>query len=155
MNLTPILSVLLADEPAAHERLANVLRRRAPGGFSVSLATGEERGMVRATVVLGGSWKEAEECRLQIEKMVDVVEATLLDDYLGAQLVVFRLTHFEHTAEALSALERVGARLLRHDDSEIVAQLGDRPEKVEAALDGFRRLGRLTALRSGLVAMAV
>ncbi|GEM_PF-6679398 len=155
MNPTPILSVLLADEPAAHERLANVLRRRARGGASVSLATGEEAGLVRATVVLEGSRKEAEACRLQVEKMVDVVEATLLDDYLGAQLVVLRLTGFGRPAEALAALERVGARLLRHEEGEIVAQLGDRPERVEAALDGLRALGRLTTLRSGLVAMAV
>ncbi len=149
-----VISILIADEPAAHERLGNVARRRAPGLVSVGITTGEEEGLARATLVMHCTPFEAEAFRRQVEKMIDVVEATVPEEFLGAQLALMRV---EATglaqASALDVLSRYGGRLLRQGPAEVVAQFSDLPERVEAALAELSLIGRTTAMRTGLVAM--
>ncbi|RYG22518.1 hypothetical protein EON82_16840 [bacterium] len=149
-----LISILIADEPAAHERLTNVVRRRAEGLVSISVASGEEAGLARVTVVLKTTRFEAEAFRRHVEKMIDVVEAVLAEEFAVAQLALMRVTvDGEAQSRAVEALARHGARLLRRDVGQLVAQVSDLPERIEAAVAELSAIGPATAMRTGLVAM--
>ena len=149
-----VLSLLIADEPAAHERLMNVVRRRAEGLISVGVASGEEEGLARLTIVLKTTRFEADAFRRHVEKMIDVVEAVLAEDFAVAQLALMRVSvDGEAQCRAVEVLARYGARLLRRDVGQLVAQVSDLPERVEAAVAELSSIGPTTAMRTGLVAM--
>jgi len=149
-----LISILMADVPAAHERLTNIVRRRAPGFVSQGVASGEETGLCRVTLVLRATAYEAEAFRRHVDKMIDVIETTCADQFVGAQLALMRVeASGSSQVGVLEVLHRHGARLLRRGQTELVAQVTDLPEQVEAVIEELSGLGRTTAMRTGLVAM--
>lgn len=86
--------------------------------------------------------------------MIDVVEAVLAEDFAVAQLALMRvMVDGEAQSRAVEVLRRYGARLLRRDLGQLVAQVSDLPERVEAAVAELSAIGPTTAMRTGLVAM--
>ena len=81
-----VISILIADDAAAYERLTNLARRRATGLVSIGVATTEEAGFARVTVVVHGTGFETQALCRHIEKMVDVVEAVCAEDFIAAQM---------------------------------------------------------------------
>jgi acetolactate synthase-1/3 small subunit len=149
-----VISILIADDPSAQERLMNVVRRRAEGLISVGVASSEEAGLARVTLVLKTTRFEAEAFRRHVEKMIDVVEAVLAEDFAVAQLALMRVTVVgEAQSRAVEVLASYGARVLRREVGQLVAQVSDLPERVEAALTELSAIGPTTAIRTGLVAM--
>ena len=149
-----VISILIADDPASHERLMNVVRRRAEGLVSVGIASSEEAGLARMTLVLNTRRFEAEAFCRHVEKMIDVVEAVLPEEFAVAQLALMRVTvDGEAQGRAAEVLLRYGARLLKRDARQLVAQVSDLPERVEAAVAELSAIGPTTAMRTGLVAM--
>lgn len=151
-----LLSILLTDEPSAHERLANALRRRAPDVVSTSFASDEETGHTRVTIVLRATPFEVEAFRKHVEKLIDVVEATVVEACVAVQWALLRVrASGAARADAAEAFRRYGAKILRDEPDGLVAQMGDQPERIEAALTELSALGPTTAMRTGLVAMVV
>lgn len=149
-----VISILMNDERAAHERLGNIVRRRAPGFVSESVASGEEVGVCRITLILWATEYEVEAFRKHVEKMIDVIEATRADDFVGAQLALMRVEAAGPSqVTVMEVLHRHGARLLRRGQAELVAQVTDLPDQVQAVYEELSRVAPTTAMRSGLVAM--
>jgi acetolactate synthase-1/3 small subunit len=155
-NTKHVISVLIANEPSAHERLSNTLRRRAPGVVETSIASGEEEGMARVTVVLYGELTEANFALTQIAKLVDVIEAKTLeaDQYYGRQLALIRINAAgANQDEASDILTQAGARLLRVHPFTLIAELTTSPETIDATIQALSALGEVVSLRTGLVAL--
>jgi acetolactate synthase-1/3 small subunit len=151
-----VVSVLIADEPSAHERLTNTLRRRAARVVESSVVTGELPGFARVTVVINGDRKEALYALSQVEKLVDVAEANLLEQggFLGIQLALIKVHAVgSDQDEASDVFRDVGARLIRLSASSIIAELADTPEVIDSTVQRLSELGEVTELRTGLVAM--
>ncbi len=149
-----LISILMAEEPAAHERLTNIVRRRAPGFVSQGVASGEQAGLCRVTLVLNCTLYEAEAFRRHVDKMIDVIETSCADQFVGAQLALMKVeASGSSQVGVLEVLHRHGARLLRRGQTELVAQVTDLPERVEAVIEELSVLGRTTTMRTGLVAM--
>jgi len=158
LNSEHVLSVLIANQPSATERLTNLLRRRAPDLAETTFVSSEEPGFARVTIALKGELKNALLLLDQIRKLIDVAEAELLeeDSYLGIQLALLRIeARGFHQDDACYMLRVVGARVRRQCESYLIAEMSDTPRVIEDAVERLKSIVPVTWLKSGLVTMPV
>ena len=67
-----VLALLVSDQAGAIERVLGVLRRRAPGFSTVSVAATEEPGVMGVTIGLTSTRAVAEHTVAHLRKLVDV-----------------------------------------------------------------------------------
>ena len=148
------LIALLQDRPGVLHRTVTLLRRR---GFNIaSLAVGrsEVPGISRMTLVVDAS--DATQVVSQLDRLVEVIGVT---DVTHAQAVQRETALAKITASPTRLAQLVdfvaasGGRVLDVGDDEIIVEITDTPERVEAFIALIRPEGLSELMRTGRLAM--
>jgi acetolactate synthase-1/3 small subunit len=148
------LIALLQDRPGVLHRTVTLLRRR---GFNIaSLAVGrsEVPGISRMTLVVDAS--DATQVVSQLDRLVEVIGVT---DVTNEQAVQRETALAKITASPSRLSQLVdfvaasGGRVLDVGDDEIIVEITDTPERVEAFIALIRPEGLSELMRTGRLAM--
>jgi len=148
------LIALLQDRPGVLHRTVTLLRRR---GFNIaSLAVGrsEVPGISRMTLVVDAS--DATQVVSQLDRLVEVIGVTDVTNEHAVQ----RETALAKITASPSRLSQLvdfvaasGGRVLDVGDDEIIVEITDTPERVEAFIALIRPEGLCELMRTGRLAM--
>lgn len=148
------LIALLQDRPGVLHRTVTLLRRR---GFNIaSLAVGrsEVPGVSRMTLVVDAA--DATQVVAQLDRLVEVIGVKDVTRERAVQRET-ALAKITVPADRVSALLDLvmshGARVLDVGDHELIFEITDAPERVEAFIDLVRPEGLSELMRTGRLAM--
>jgi acetolactate synthase-1/3 small subunit len=145
---------MLHDRPGVLHRTVTLLRRR---GFNiVSLAVGrsEVPGISRMTLVVDAD--DATQVVQQLDRLVEVIGVT---DATHASAIQRETAMMKIVAppQRMSAIAdealAFGARVLELNEREIIVEITDSPERVEAFIASMRPSGIAELMRTGRLAM--
>jgi acetolactate synthase-1/3 small subunit len=148
------LIALLHDRPGVLHRTVTLLRRR---GFNiVSLAVGraEVPGISRMTLVVDA--QDATPVVQQLDRLVEViaVSAAETDSAIHRETAMMKIVA---PAERLAAIAdealAAGARIIELAASEVILEMTDIPERVEAFIAAMKPRGIAELVRTGRLAM--
>ena len=148
------LIALLQDRPGVLHRTVTLLRRR---GFNIaSLAVGrsEVPGVSRMTLVVDAA--DATQAVAQLDRLVEVigVQDVTRDNAVQRETALAKIKAPADRAAALVDLvTRHGARVLDLGDHELIVEMTDSPERVEAFIALVRAEGLTELMRTGRLAM--
>lgn len=148
------LIALLRDRAGVLHRVVTLLRR---AGFNIaSLAVGrsEVPGISRMTLVVDAA--DAGQVLAQLDRLVEVIgvsnvthERTVQRETALAKLV----SSPTRLAELVGVVTAFGARVLDLTDEELIVQITDTPERVDAFIAAIRGEGLAELMRTGRLAM--
>lgn len=151
-----VLSLIVEDHPGVLERVASQVRRR---GFNIAaLSVGPvAEGRSRMTVTVDAGTAEVGQVKKQVEKLVEVIDAHDLTDsaLVARELIVARLkVNAQQRQAAVTAVVRLGGRVVDSTEDGLIVELSSEPAGVEALLSRLRPHGLAELARSGPVAMS-
>ena len=148
------LIALLHDRPGVLHRTVTLLRRR---GFNiVSLAVGrsEVPGISRMTLVVDAN--DATQVVRQLDRLVEVIGVTDATSLSAIQRETAMMKIIAPAAR-LSAIAdeaiAAGARVLEIGEREVILEITDTPERVDAFIAAMRPSGIAELMRTGRLAM--
>lgn len=148
------LIVLVQDHPGVLHRTVSLLRRRAYNIASLSVGHSEIPGISRMTLVVNAT--EATQVVKQLDRLVEVLAVHDVTDgpAIQRETLMLKLTppSDQLGGYAAIAMER-GARVLYLDAEELIVELTDAPEQVDALIDALRPAGIAEMMRTGRLAM--
>ena len=148
------LIALLHDRPGVLHRTVTLLRRR---GFNiVSLAVGrsEVPGISRMTLVVDAN--DATQVVQQLDRLVEVLGVTDVTNSSAIQRETAMIKMIAPPGRIATLADdalRAGARILELTDREIIIEITDTPERVEAFIGTLRPSGIAELMRTGRLAM--
>jgi acetolactate synthase-1/3 small subunit len=148
------LIALLHDRPGVLHRTVTLLRRR---GFNiVSLAVGrsEVPGISRMTLVVDAT--DATQVVQQLNRLVEVIGVTDATNTSAIQreTALMKIVTPPHRMSAVAdEAMAAGARILELGEREIIMEITDSPERVEALIAAMRPAGIAELMRTGRLAM--
>lgn len=155
-----VLALVVSDRTGAIERLLGVLRRRAPGFTTVSVAATDEPGAVSVTVNLTSSRAVAEHAVEHLRKLVDVRWAAAMPasstdgEVLLSELALIRVACDAQTRrEVIDLAHLFAARPVDVTDTSITLEVSGSHDTIENLLRLLRPLGIRELARTGRVAM--
>ncbi|HEV8190116.1 MAG TPA: acetolactate synthase small subunit [Ktedonobacterales bacterium] len=155
-----ILALFVRDRAGAIERVLGVLRRRAPGCTTVSVAATAEPGTVSVTISLANTAAVAERAVAHLSKLVDVVWATTTPatatdgNVLLSELALIRVAcDAETRREVVDVAHLFAARPLEVTDTSVTLEASGSHETIENLLRLLRPLGIRELTRTGGVAL--
>lgn len=148
------LIVLLQDHPGVLHRTASLLRRRQFNIVSLAVGRSEVPGVSRMTLVV-----DAEEATQVVKQLDRLVEVLAIHDVTN-EPVVQRETALakvvargEQVAALVAMVRDYGARVLDLSRSEMIVEITDSPERVDAFIAHVRPHGITELMRTGRLAM--
>jgi acetolactate synthase-1/3 small subunit len=147
---------LMQDRPGALNRVVSLFRRRAFNIDSLSVATTEQPGLSRMTLVVNRD--EVTQVIRQLERLIDVVSVrdVTFQPAVAQELCLVRLGPPGHRlGELLRAVHECDARVLEAaPDAMLLAVMGP-PDAVSECLQRLRAFGIAELTRSGRIAMTL
>jgi acetolactate synthase I/III small subunit len=155
-----VLALLLRDRTGAIERVLGVLRRRAPGFSTVSVAATDEPGVVNVTINLTSTAAAAERALAHLRKLVDVIWAAGMPGssadgtVLVRELALVRVACDAQTRrEVVDLAHLFSARPVEVTDTAVTLEASGSHETIDNLLRLLRPLGIRELARTGGVAM--
>jgi acetolactate synthase I/III small subunit len=155
-----VLALVVRDRPGAIERLLGVLRRRAPGFTTVSVAATDEPGVVSVTINLTSTRAVAEHAVSHLRKLVDVrwaagMPASSTDgEVLLSELALIRVACDAQTRREVVALAHLfAARPVDVTDTSLTLEISGSHDRIDNLLRLLRPLGIRELARTGRVAL--
>jgi acetolactate synthase I/III small subunit len=155
-----VLALLVRDRAGAIERVLGVLRRRAPGFTTASIAATDEAGILSVTINLTSTSAVAEHAVAHLRKLVDVrwaaeMKASSPDGtVLLRELALIRVACDAQTRrEVVDLAHLFSARPVEVTDTTITLEASGAHDAIENLLRLLRPLGIRELARTGGVAM--
>lgn len=155
-----VLALLVSDRAGAIERVLGVLRRRAPGISTVSVAATEELRVMSVTIGLTSTRAVAEHAVAHLCKLVDVRWAAAMPtsstdgEVLLRELALIRVACDARTRREIVDLAHLfAARPVGVTDTSVTLEVSGPHEAIENLLRLLRPLGIRELARTGRVAM--
>jgi acetolactate synthase-1/3 small subunit len=148
------LIALLQDKPGVLHRTVTLLRRR---GFNIaSLAVGrsEVPGVSRMTLVVDAA--DATQVVAQLDRLVEVigVKDVTSESAVQRETALAKITApTERVAALVDLVAAQGGRVLDMGARELIVEITDTPERVEAFIAMIRPEGLVELMRTGRLAM--
>ena len=153
-----IVSILLQNEAGALARVASMFSNRGYNIESLSVAATEDPQVSRLTLVTVGSDQVIQQINRQLHKLVDVVNTAdmTLGEHLERELLLMKIAVDEtDIADAISAVETAGGRLLDDKAANLTIELTGTASAIDDFVSAMAKRGDLLAVvRSGPMAIA-
>jgi acetolactate synthase-1/3 small subunit len=153
-----VISVLLENKPGALMRVTGLFTQRNYNIESLTVARTLDASLSRMTVVVDVESRLRAQVIKQINKLVNVLQATDLTDEgsVARELVLLRIrSGMESRTAILKEAEIFGARVVDSSvDGFAIEATGD-PEKLDEFIDVMRSYGEIQVTRSGLIAVSL
>jgi acetolactate synthase-1/3 small subunit len=153
-----IISVLVENKPGALMRITGLFTQRNYNIESLTVARTLDPSLSRMTIVADVDPKIRAQVIKQINKLVNVLQATDLTDgpAVTREMVLLRIrSNMESRTAILKEAEIFGARVVDSSvDGYALEATGD-PEKLDEFIDVMRTYGDIQVTRSGMVSVSL
>lgn len=148
------LIALLHDRPGVLHRTVTLLRRRGFNIVSLSVGRSEVPGISRMTLVVDAH--DASQVVQQLDRLVEVIGVTDATNAPAIQRET-AMMKLAASAEQLAVIaddaHAVGAHILELGEHEIILEITDSPDRVEAFIAAMRPHGIAELMRTGRLVM--
>lgn len=151
-----VFSVLVHNEYGVVTRISGLFTRR---GFNIKSFTGEETEdpkISRITIVADGDEGELAQIKSQVEKLVDVIKVTELDekDSVERELALIKVkTDDKNRTEVFQIVESFRASIVDIKPESVIIEITGDVDKVKAFLDMMKHYGIIESVRTGAIAL--
>ncbi len=153
-----VISLLLENKPGALMRVTGLLTARGYNIESLTVASTLDPDLSRMSIVVDIEPKLRQQVIKQMNKLVNVLQATDLTDgpAVAREMVLLRVrTAMEHRTAVLKEAEIFGARAVDSSTEGFVLEATGDVEKLDTFIDLMRSYGEIEVTRSGLVAVSL
>jgi len=150
------MSILVENNTGVLCRISGLFSRRCYNIDSLSVGITEDPDISRITVVTSGDEDVIRQIRAQVEKLVDVRSAVVLDNStsVGRELTLVKVATDSATREEIVNIAGIfRARIIDVTSSSLVIELTGTPGKIKAFLQLMEPFGILELVRTGLTAI--
>lgn len=151
-----IISLLLENDLGALARVIGMFRRRTFRIESLAVGASEDPAVARMTIVIQGDDATVQQVVLQVQKMVDVLEATAVDkeEAISRELVLIKVdARPQERTELFQIAEAFRAKVVDVSMDSLVLEATGTRDKVQALLTLAAGMGVREVSRTGLIAM--
>ncbi len=153
MNTRHIISILLENEAGALSRVSGLFSARAYNIESLTVAPTEDASVSRLTLVTSGSDQIVEQITKQLNKLVDVIKLTDLNEtaHIERELMLVKVIAEGEGREELKRLVDIfRGRIIDVTDSTYIMELTGTGDKLDAFLESLASKVIVEVVRSGV-----
>jgi len=153
-----IISVLMENKPGALMRVTGLFAQRNYNIESLTVARTLDPSLSRMTIVADVDSKIRAQVIKQINKLVNVLQATDLTDgpAVSREMVLLRIrSGMENRTAILKEAEIFGARVVDSSVEGYALEASGDPEKLDEFIDVMRSYGEIQVTRSGMVTVSL
>jgi acetolactate synthase-1/3 small subunit len=153
-----VISILLENKPGALMRVTGLFAQRNYNIESLTVASTLDPALSRMTVVADVEPKIRPQVIKQINKLVNVLQATDLTDApsVARELVLLRIrSTMESRTAILKEAEIFGARVVDSSVDGFALEATGEPEKLDEFINVMASYGDIQVTRSGLIAVSL
>ena len=153
-----IISVLVENKPGALMRITGLFTQRNYNIESLTVARTLDPSLSRMTIVADVDPKIRAQVIKQINKLVNVLQATDLTDgpAVTREMVLLRIrSNMENRTSILKEAEIFGARVVDSSVDGFALEATGDPEKLDEFIDVMRTYGDIQVTRSGMVSVSL
>ena len=153
-----VISILLENKPGALMRVTGLFAQRNYNIESVTVARTLDPALSRMTVVADVDPKIRPQVIKQINKLINVLQATDLTDTpsVARELVLLRIrATMENRTAILKEAEIFGARVIDSSVDGFALEVTGEPEKIDEFTNVMGSYGDIQVTRSGLIAVSL
>jgi acetolactate synthase I/III small subunit len=150
------LAVLTNDHPGVLQRIAGLFARRGYNIESITVGASEREAYSRMTIVAAGDDRIRDQIVLQLAKLIDVIEVTLLDakPIVSRELMLVKLkAGVGERASILALADSFRCTVVDVSPSTMIVQVVGDYAKNNALLQLLRPFGIMQLTRTGETAM--
>lgn len=152
-----IISILLENEAGALSRVAGLFSARAYNIESLTVAPTEDPTMSRMTLVTSGSDAIIEQILKQLNKLVDVIKLTDLNEvrHIERELMLVK-THASgvHREEVKRLVDIFRGHIIDVTDTTYTIELTGSGKKLDALLEALDKKALIEVVRTGVTGIA-
>ena len=153
-----VISVLVENKPGALMRITGLFTQRTYNIESLTVARTLDPSLSRMTIVADVDPKIRAQVIKQINKLVNVLQATDLTDgpAVTREMVLLRIrSNMENRTAILKEAEIFGARVVDSSVDGFALEATGDPEKLDEFIDVMRTYGDIQVTRSGMVSVSL
>lgn len=155
---THVVTALVQNESGTINRVSSLFRRRGFSLASFNAGDCEQPGFSRMTFLVNGDKRVVEQCLLQLDKLIDVVDCEDLapEESVRRELALVRCQpQPEQRDELYRLVLEFYAKTPRATGEAIVVELTGEVEEIERLIEALQPFNVTEIVRTGLVAMKV
>lgn len=151
-----ILSLMVRNHPGVLSHVAGLFTRRAFNIESIAAGPTENSDVTRIHIVAQGDEQQIDQVIKQIQKLIDVLEVSVLT-YAGSVtrelILVTVFSSHESRQEILQLVEALGAKVVDLTARAITLEFSGNERQVNNALRMLERFGIKRMARTGMIAL--
>lgn len=150
------ISLLVKDHPGVMQRITSLFTRRGYNLKSITVGTSEETGLSRITIVTTCDESQTEQIIYQLQKLMDVFEATLLrpGNTVTRELALMKMNvEPNRYREIFNLTERIHATVLDIGSKTMIIQAVGDTERIDDIIEQLTPYGICQLSRTGVMAM--
>ncbi len=150
------VTALVEDRPGVLARIASLCRRRGLNIASLTVGRSEKPGFSRLTFVLEGTPAVVDQCAAQLDRLINVVEATDITDknHIWRELALIKVNTTPDTRVHLLELARVyRANIIDIGVNSLTLEITGGRDKIESLVELLSSFGIREMMRTGRVAV--
>jgi acetolactate synthase I/III small subunit len=154
--LTHILSVSVLNKPGVLTRIASLFSRRNFNIDSLNVGETENPDISRMTIVVSGDNKTLEQVTKQLNKLIDVIKVTELDQKLivDRDLALIRINcSRSNRTEIIKIADTFRAKVVDVAYDSIMVEVTGTEDKIEALVEILKDFGIRDVVRTGIIAL--
>jgi len=148
---------LVSHKPGVLHKVANMFRRRNFNIESISVGPTDERDLARMTMTLAGNEWMARQLVKQLEKTLDVVATTVLDEKNSVlrELALIKVTAADSRARSaiIDWTSIFRGQVIDASPESVVIEITGTPDKIDAFIELARSVGLKEIARTGVTAL--
>lgn len=152
-----IISVLVENKPGVLFKATNLFRAKNFNIDSISVGITENPEFSRMTITTLGDEAEVSHIMKQLNKMIDTVEVTRLDEkmsvYRELVLIKIKVGDPAQLMEIMNISNAFDCKIHDVRQSSIIVEITATPDKINAYTDMIKRYGIVEIARTGLSAL--
>ncbi|MBB6448006.1 acetolactate synthase small subunit [Bacillus benzoevorans] len=150
------ISLLVKDHPGVMQRITSLFTRRGYNMESITVGASEETGLSRITIVTACDESQADQIIFQLQKLVEVVEATLLRPRktVTRELALMKMNvEPNRYSEIFKLVERIHVTVLDIGSKTMIIQAVGDTERINEIVEQLTPYGIFQLSRTGVMAM--
>lgn len=154
--MTHILSVSVLNKPGVLNRITSLFSRRNFNIDSLNVGETEDPNISRMTIVVRGDDKTLEQVTKQLNKLIDVIKVTELDQnaIVDRDLALIRINCTRNNrTEIIQIADTFRAKVVDVAYDSIMIEVTGTEDKIEALIEILRDFGIKDIVRTGIIAL--
>lgn len=154
---TFIVGTVVSHKPGVLHKISNMFRRRSFNIESISVGPTEDKELARMTITLNGNEWTATQLVKQLEKLLDVIHAAILDQkrtvFRELALVKVAAADSKTRSDVLDWANIFRGQVIDVSPESIVVEITGTPDKIDAFIELARGAGIKEIARTGVTAL--